>query len=231
MKRARSADKTVSLRQATVSQPTHLRAFHCRESPRPQASRRRIYLPPGRAHRPRKRSVIEGCPRHGTGRPCGAGREGHPGSGRHASQPGTSGSVAVVRVFALRLTAPLARVCSSGGAQPRPPSTLPACAGTQGAVGACVFATALHSPPGGGLLSAAGSAAHAHGPLCASACNVIWPPAARVAFPPCARRTACRSHGAAVVGLRACVSRAHRRRQSHRPQPQRSRGDPQAAPR
>ena len=59
----------------------------------------------------------------------------------------------------------------------------------------------------------------------------IWPPAARVAFPPCARRTARRSHGAAVVGLRACVSRAHRRRQSHRPRPSRSRGDPQAAPR
>lgn len=189
------------------------------------------FLPPGRAHRPRKRSVIEGCPRHGTGRPCGAGREGHPGSGRHASQPGTAGSVAVVRVFALRLTAPLARVCSPGGAQPRPPSTLPACAGTQGAVGACVFATALHSPPSGGLFSAAGSAAHAHGPLCASACNVIWPPAARVSFPPCARHTACRSHGAAVVGLRACVSRAHRRRQSHRTRPRRSRGDPQAAPR
>ena len=188
-------------------------------------------LPPGHAHRPRKRSVIEGCPRHGTGGPCGAGREGHPGSGRHASQPGTAGSVDVVRVFALRLTAPLARVCSSGGAQPRPPSTLPACAGTQGAVGVCVFATALHSPPGGGLFSAAGSAAHAHGPLCASACNVIWPPAARVAFPPCARRTARRSHGAAVVGLRACVACAHRRRQSQRPRPRRSRGDPQAAPR
>lgn len=79
---------------------------------------------------------------------------------------------------------PASRVCSSGGAQPRPPSTLPACAGTQGAVGACVFATAPHSPPCGGLFVAAGSAAHAHGPLCASACKVIGPPAARMAFPP-----------------------------------------------
>lgn len=83
-----------------------------------------------------------------------------------------------------RLTAPLTQVCSSGGAQPRPPSTLPACAGTQGAVGACVFATALHSPAFAGLFSAAGSAAHAHGPLCASACKVIGPPAARMAGPP-----------------------------------------------
>jgi len=79
---------------------------------------------------------------------------------------------------------PASRVCSSGGAQPRPPSTLPACAGTQGAVGACVFATALHSPAFAGLFSAAGSAAHAHGPLCASACKVIGPPAARMAVPP-----------------------------------------------
>ena len=118
------------------------------------------------------------------GAPWGAGRACHAGSGRHASQPGTAGSVAVVRVFALRLTAPLTRVCSSGGAQPRPPSTLPACAGTQGAVGACVFATALHSPAFAGLFSAAGSAAHAHGPLCASACKVIGPPAARMAVPP-----------------------------------------------
>ena len=42
-----------------------------------------------------------------------------------------------------RSTAPLTRVCFAGGAQPRPPSTLPACAGTQGAVGACVFATCI----------------------------------------------------------------------------------------
>ena len=113
-----------------------MRVYRCRDRDR---NRKRhtveFCLPPGRAHRPRKRSVIEGCPRHGTGRPCGAGREGHPGSGRHASQPGTAGSVAVVHVFALRLTAPLVRVCSSDGAQPRPPSTLPACAGTQGGRG------------------------------------------------------------------------------------------------
>lgn len=51
-------------------------------------------------------------------------------------------------------------------------------------MGACVFATAPHSPPCGGLFVAAGSAAHAHGPLCASACNVIGSPAARMAFPP-----------------------------------------------
>ena len=127
---------------------------------------------------------IEGWAAPWAGVPCGAGRACHAGSGRHASQPGTAGSVAVVRVFALRLTAPLMRVCSSGGAQPRPPSTLPACAGTQGAVGACVFAPAPHSPPNGGLFVAAGSAAHAHGPLCASARKVIGPPAARMAVPP-----------------------------------------------
>ena len=41
------------------------------------------------------------------------------------------------------------------------------------------------SQPGfAGLFSAAGSAAHAHGPLCASACKVIGPPAARMAVPP-----------------------------------------------
>lgn len=82
---------------------------------------------------------------------CGArGREGHAGSGRHASQPGAAGSMAVARVFATPLRSPASRVCSTGGAQPRSPSMLPACAGTQGRAGACVFATAeseSESPP------------------------------------------------------------------------------------
>ena len=175
------------------------------------------------AHRGLGRAMGRGAVGRGSGLPC----------GQRAACKSTGDGRERGRRPCLRAPphSPASRVCSSGGAQPRPPSTLPACAGTQGAVGVCVFATALHSPPGGGLFSAAGSAAHARGPLCASACNVIWPPAARVAFPPCARRTARRSHGAAVVGLRACVACAHRRRQSQRLRPRRSRGDPQAAPR
>ena len=44
-----------------------------------------------------------------------------------------------------------------------------------------------HSPAYAGLFvgrRSATAAAHAHGPLCASACKVIGPPAARMAFPP-----------------------------------------------
>lgn len=58
--------------------------------------------------------------------------------------------MAVARVFATPLRSPASRVCSTGGAQPRSPSMLPACAGTQGRAGACVFATAeseSESPP------------------------------------------------------------------------------------
>lgn len=162
----------------------------------------------------RKRRLIEGCAAPWAGVPWGAGRECHAGSGRHASQPGTAGSMAVARVFALPPHSPASRVCSSGGAQPRPPSMLPACAGLQGAVGACVFATALHSPPGGGLFSAAGSAAHAHGPLQASACEVVGPPAARMAFPPsrAPRHTRPWRYRFGVVRLRACAHRQRQRR-------------------
>lgn len=123
-------------------------------------------------------------PRHGQGRRgarVGPAMRAAGGMRVNRGRPGAWPSAVSSR---FRLTAPLTRVCSSGGAQPRPPSTLPACAGTQGAVGACVFATALHSPACAGLFSAAGSAAHAHGPLCASACKVIGPPAARMAVPP-----------------------------------------------
>lgn len=69
-----------------------------------------------------------------------------------------------------------------------------------------------HSPAGAGLFvgrSSATAAVHAPG--------LRW-------------HTACRSHGAAVVGLRACVACAHRRRQNRRQRPRRSRGDPQAVP-
>ena len=68
--------------------------------------------------------AIEGWAAPWAGVPCGADRACHAGSERHASQPGTAGSVAVVRVFALRLTAPLRgsvrRAALSHGRRPRP---------------------------------------------------------------------------------------------------------------
>ena len=76
---------------------------------------------------------IEGWAAPWAGVPCGAGRACHAGSGRHASQPGTAGSVAVVRVFALPPHSPADAGLFVGRRSATAAATLPACAGTQGA--------------------------------------------------------------------------------------------------
>lgn len=65
----------------------------------------KFVLPPGRAHKPRKRRRIEGWAAPWAGVPWGAGRACHAGSGRHASQPGTAGSVAVVLMWIVMMEA------------------------------------------------------------------------------------------------------------------------------
>ena len=168
--------------------------------------------------RARKRRLIEGWAAPWAGVPWGAGRACHAGSRRHASLPGTAGSVAVVRVFALPLHSPASRVCSAGGAQPRPPSTLPACAGTQGAVGACVFATAPRRFTA--RLAPVCSALRAQPPTPTAPC--VPAPARLLGRPLPAWQSLPRAphgtpaHGATALGSCACVACAHRRRQRRR---------------
>ena len=86
-----------------------------------------------------------------------------------------------------------------------------------------------------GLLFAAGSAAHAHGPLCASACKVIWPPAARVAFPPSRATRPLRCSFSRALRLRGLCAPSAAEAPSPSARPPRrcwqtARGGPQAAP-
>ena len=156
------------------------------------------------------------------------GRACHAGGGRHASQPGTAGGAAVVRVFALPPRSPASRVCSSGGAQPRSPSTPPACAGTQGPWSRAssprrlaarltpVCSPLRAQPPTPGPCVPA--------PARLSGC----PPPAWHSLPRAHHGTP--AHGVTALGSCACASRAHRRRQRRQLRPQRSRSDPQTAP-
>ena len=86
--------------------------------------------------------LVEGRPRHGAGRPWGAGREGHAGSGRHASLPGRPPAWAWPCLRPAHRSH-ASRVCSSRRAQPRPCPGFRPRASAQGGAGACVFARRL----------------------------------------------------------------------------------------
>ena len=133
----------------------------------------------GRTHRGSRRAVWRG-----------SGRQ--PGRRAACKSPGSASSRGMCRVFALRLTAPLTRVCSSGGAQPRHMPLLPASRWHRAGRGAARLRPAQSSPAGAGLLCAAGSAACAPASPVPAPCDVIWPPTAPAAFPPSrATRPAC----------------------------------------
>ena len=86
------------------------------------------------AHRGLGRAIGRGAVWRGSGLPC----------GQRAACESTGDGRERGRRPCLRAPphSPASRVCSSGGAQPRPPSTLPACAGTHAPTAPCVPAPA-----------------------------------------------------------------------------------------
>lgn len=176
-----------------------------------QPQRCQTTLPPGRAHTQRKRERVEGRS-HRRGGPCGAGREGRAGSGRPARLPGRP-PVGALRVSSrFRLAAPLTRVCSSGGAQPRAMPLLPASRRHMPRAGAARLRPAQGQP--GLRRSALRSGLSRLRPrgACAGALWLYLAARCPHGLPSLARHTA-RPCDAPRCGARACVACAHRRRQ------------------
>ena len=146
------------------------------------------------------------------------------------------------RGFARLIAAPLARVCSSRRAQPRPRPGFRPRASAQGGAVACVFSLRLTAPLRGSVRRAGLSRPRPH-PL------VRWRLAALPGRPLPAWQALPRAphgtpaHGATALGSCACVACAHRRRQRWRlrrspcpcrpsriPGPQTAGDGPQAVP-